>query len=342
METEMTEALDRKLERFQQSAISEVFELFVRIFTVTLSSAVMLPYDIKISSVKVMTFKDYLQTVQVPASINSFKIDPLDGHGLMVLDSKLVWSLLHAFYGGYGEPDTCFYRRTFSPMEMRLANRLTVSGLEDLQFGWKMIAPVKISYLSAESEPEKVDIIHGDSIVVICTIDVMVGSTPDRMAVCIPYVHFESYFSQPRAVDRHKTPVVKDINDYLNSGYFLSPVQPFLQKTITSFPKELATDETTEKTKPEADPQSDPQMKAYLADIDAESLANCLIHEHPQTIALILANITDNSKKSILMNRLPVKLRPEVEERMNYLLSIPSGVLTEIEEVLKEQIEAAE
>ena len=336
----MMEDFEKKLETFQRSLISEVFTLFVRMFRVTLSGAVMLPYDMKVSSVKVMNFKDYIQSIPVPSAINLFKMDPVDGHGLMILDSQLIWNLAHVFYGGYGEPDLDFRRDTFTIIEQRLIKRLMVSALEDFQMGWKMITPIKITFVETVSVPEKIDIIQGNSHVAVATIEVLVGRSPDRMAICIPYSFFEPFFSLNRKVNIGKTAIVKDVVSFLNSGYHLSPIPPFVQQVLSTVPKQ----EKGPDKRPSAEIASKAETpeNTFLENFKAESIGKCIIHEHPQTIALILAIIPDPIKKEELLIMVPEKMRTDVEQRLNYLTGIPPGVVSDIESVLTEQIEATE
>ncbi len=76
-----------------------------------------------------------------------------------------------------------------------------------------------------------------------------------------------------------------------------------------------------------------------LRHVDAALLVDYLKGEHPQTIALVLAHLDYGQVAQIIRN-LPEKLQPEVIFRMSNLGMIPSGVIEDVDSVLKKEIEA--
>lgn len=71
--------------------------------------------------------------------------------------------------------------------------------------------------------------------------------------------------------------------------------------------------------------------------VDAKSLANFLINEHPQTIAVILAHL-EPEKKSEVLKRLPEALQAEAVLRMANLEYVDPQLIVEINTVLKEEL----
>tara|TARA_B100001248_G_scaffold262689_1_gene260936 strand:+ start:133 stop:1170 length:1038 start_codon:yes stop_codon:yes gene_type:complete len=72
--------------------------------------------------------------------------------------------------------------------------------------------------------------------------------------------------------------------------------------------------------------------------VDAKSLANFLIAEHPQTISVILAHL-EPEKKSEVLKRLPESLQAEVVLRLANLEYIAPELLTEVDHVLKNELQ---
>lgn len=70
-----------------------------------------------------------------------------------------------------------------------------------------------------------------------------------------------------------------------------------------------------------------------LKKADAQQIASFLHKEHPQTIALVLSNLTMEQTAKVL-NELPDELRNEVVIRMATLGKVSPALVTEIEEVL--------
>ncbi|MCX7977400.1 MAG: flagellar motor switch protein FliG [Bdellovibrionaceae bacterium] len=71
--------------------------------------------------------------------------------------------------------------------------------------------------------------------------------------------------------------------------------------------------------------------------VDAKSLANFLVNEHPQTVAVILAHL-EPEKKGEVLKRLPESLQAEVVLRMANLDHVDPELIQEIDRVLKQQL----
>ncbi len=71
--------------------------------------------------------------------------------------------------------------------------------------------------------------------------------------------------------------------------------------------------------------------------VDAKSLSNFLINEHPQTIAVILAHL-EPEKKAEVIKRLPENIQTEVVLRLSNLDYISPELILELDGVLKEEL----
>lgn len=71
--------------------------------------------------------------------------------------------------------------------------------------------------------------------------------------------------------------------------------------------------------------------------VDAKSLANFLVSEHPQTVAVILAHL-EAEKKSEVLKRLPDTLQAEVVLRMANLEHVAPELILEVDRVLKQEL----
>lgn len=71
--------------------------------------------------------------------------------------------------------------------------------------------------------------------------------------------------------------------------------------------------------------------------VDAKSLANFLVNEHPQTISVILSHL-EPEKKGEVLKRLPEALQAEVVLRMSNLDHVAPELINEVDRVLKEEL----
>ena len=71
--------------------------------------------------------------------------------------------------------------------------------------------------------------------------------------------------------------------------------------------------------------------------VDAKSLSNFLINEHPQTISVILAHL-EPEKRGEVLKRLPESLQSEVVLRMSNLDHVDPELIAEVDKVLKQEL----
>lgn len=71
--------------------------------------------------------------------------------------------------------------------------------------------------------------------------------------------------------------------------------------------------------------------------VDSRTLANFLVNEHPQTIALILAHL-ESSKKCEVLRRMPEVIQTEVVLRIASLDFISPNLIAQVDEVLKQEL----
>jgi len=70
-------------------------------------------------------------------------------------------------------------------------------------------------------------------------------------------------------------------------------------------------------------------------------ISNYIRGEHPQTIALILSYLKDAEQSSAVLRDLPESLQADILYRMAVIESIPPGVISEMNEVLTEEMKTA-
>lgn len=71
--------------------------------------------------------------------------------------------------------------------------------------------------------------------------------------------------------------------------------------------------------------------------VDAKALSTFLVHEHPQTVAVILAHL-EPEKKGEVLRKLPENLQAEVVMRMANLDNVDPELIADIDRVLKNQL----
>ena len=70
--------------RGRMPTLEIIHDRFVRMFRLTLSSALRKVVDISVRSTELIKFGEFLKTLPVPSSLNLFRMNPLRGNAIMV------------------------------------------------------------------------------------------------------------------------------------------------------------------------------------------------------------------------------------------------------------------
>ncbi len=177
--------------RGRMPTLEIIHDRFVRLFRLTISNALRKVADISVRSTELIKFGEFLKTLPVPSSLNLFRMNPLRGNAILVLETRLVFTLIDLFFGGTGELEVKAEGRDFTEIEQRMIKRVVMSGLEDLQSSWRPVFPLQVNYTRNEVNPQFVAIVPHSEIVIVVTFDIEVGRAPMSITMCVPYSMIE-------------------------------------------------------------------------------------------------------------------------------------------------------
>ena len=72
---------------------------------------------------------------------------------------------------------------------------------------------------------------------------------------------------------------------------------------------------------------------------EPRAIAAVIMHEHPQTIALMLANLADPKRVAQVLEEIPEQLHADVVYRMTTMQFVQPGVVGEINAVMKREFQ---
>ncbi|GAB4387968.1 MAG: flagellar motor switch protein FliM [Thermodesulfovibrionales bacterium] len=160
---------------------------FTRLFRNSLSSIIMKFIDVRIHNVEMMAFSEFMKTLPLPSSINLFKMDPLKGFALFVIEAPMVFGFIEYFFGGGAKPYVKSEGRYFTPIEQRMIKKVAALALRDMAASWSGLAPIKPEYVGLEMNPQFVTIVTGSESVIKIEIEIEVEDFTGRASFCIPY-----------------------------------------------------------------------------------------------------------------------------------------------------------
>jgi flagellar motor switch protein FliM len=166
-------------------------EKFARMFRTTLSSILRKVVSVSAVSVDMIKFGEFLKTLPVPTSLHLFKMDPMRGSAIVVVESKIIFTLVDILFGGSGKEGFKIEGREFTPIENNLIKKIVENALQDLEKAWKALIDVKISYQRSEINPQFVQIVPPTDVVVVANFEVEIEYSSGIISLCIPYSMLE-------------------------------------------------------------------------------------------------------------------------------------------------------
>jgi len=177
--------------RGRMPTLEIINDRFARFFRQSMSTALRKVVDLSAFSIDMIKFGEFMRSLPVPTSLHVFKADPLRGHALMVIETKLVFNLVDSFFGGSGRGYIKVEGRDFTPIEARLITKVIKMALEDLEKAWNPVHPLKLSYVRGETNPQFASVVAPTEVVIVIKFEFELEQTVGTLIICLPYSTIE-------------------------------------------------------------------------------------------------------------------------------------------------------
>jgi flagellar motor switch protein FliM len=176
-----------RIVRGRMPTLEMVNERFSRLFRISLFNFLRRSSEIFISGIQVQKFSEYIQGLLVPTNLSIVKFNPLRGRALIVMEPRLVFTVVDNFFGGNGQFYTQAEGKEFTPTEMRIITLIIEMIFKDLKEAWKPVMELNFEYVSSEVNPRFANIVDPGEIVVISTIHVELEGGGGDINITMPY-----------------------------------------------------------------------------------------------------------------------------------------------------------
>lgn len=166
-------------------------EKFARMFRSTLSALLRKVTSVNAISTDMVKFGEFLKTIPVPTSMHLFKLEPLRGSALIIVESKIIFMLVDIIFGGSGRSAFKIEGREFTAIESNIIKKVILSALGDLEKAWQSLIGLKISYQRSEINPQFVQLVPPTDVVIVSNFEIEVEYSSGTISVCIPYSTLE-------------------------------------------------------------------------------------------------------------------------------------------------------
>ncbi|MBG0777115.1 MAG: flagellar motor switch protein FliM [Desulfovibrionaceae bacterium] len=184
--------------RGRMPVLEIVNDRFARLCTNALSNAVRKRVELNPISIDMTKFGDFMRSLPVPTSINIFKMDPLRGNAIIVVDSRLVFALVENFFGGAGTQPK-IEGREFTRIEQAIVDRVIKVALDNMEESWRPVHDVNLELVRSEINPQFAAIVPPSDVVVVITFEVELENAIGSLIVCLPYATIEPIRSKLHA-----------------------------------------------------------------------------------------------------------------------------------------------
>jgi len=188
-----------KIIRGRLPTLDIINQMFSRLFRNSFSGLMRKSVDVSTVSTDSLKFGEFLRSLPVPSSLHVFRMEPLRGFGLMVIESKLVFAVVDNFFGGTGDSEIKIVGRDFSAIEIRMTKNVVLTALEDWEKAWKPVHAVTTTYVRSEVNPQFAAIVPPTDVVLVIVFDIEMENSSGSITICIPYAAVEPIISKLKA-----------------------------------------------------------------------------------------------------------------------------------------------
>lgn len=185
--------------RGRMPTLEIINDRFARLHRVSLSASLRKIVDITVTQTEMIKFGEFVRTLPVPTSLHVLKMEPLRGHVLLVVESRLIFNLVDCFFGGSGKSSFKIEGRDFTSIEHRVIHKVVQATLKDLDQAWKPVISINFQFVRSEVNPQFATIVPPTDVVIVIHFELELDRLIGKMILCLPYSTIEPIRSKLNA-----------------------------------------------------------------------------------------------------------------------------------------------
>ena len=166
---------------------------FSREFGAGLGSITRTSCEVQLINVEPLTYREFVGGLETPTCFSLMESRGLGGHLVLDLSPSIVFPIVDRLLGGAQEtmPQAC-PQRPLTEIELKIASRVVDLAMKALQNAWANVCDLQLRVRQIESNPQRVQIIPPDEVVVLVQFEVALGERRGMMTLCLPSDVIES------------------------------------------------------------------------------------------------------------------------------------------------------
>jgi flagellar motor switch protein FliM len=183
-------ATQARIVRGRMPTLEMINERFARQFRISLFNMLRRTPEISVMPVTTPKFSEYVPTLEGPTSLNLVKFSPLSGTALVILEPKLVFTVIDNFFGGTGRHSK-IDGREFTATEMQIIHMLLSQVFSGMKDAWTPVMSIDMEYMNSETNPQFANIVSPTEIVIVSKFHVELEGGGGDVHVTLPYSMIE-------------------------------------------------------------------------------------------------------------------------------------------------------
>ena len=176
--------------RGKMPTLDIIHDKFTKQFSSSLSTLLRRIVTISVLHTELVKFGELIRTLPLPTCLNILRLHPLRGNSLLVLESRIVFTLVDTFFGGSLSSGYKVEGRDFTPIELRLVKRFVKGFNEELEKAWASVYPIQVDYVRTEINPQFAAVVSQNDIVIEVIFELELETITGRMILVMPYSTF--------------------------------------------------------------------------------------------------------------------------------------------------------
>lgn len=173
--------------------LNVAYERFSLNFCESIFNALRCSNTVEFTGTRMISFVDYLNSMELPTFINFINLPPMRGLAIAVFDADLICTAVDRFFGGALNQEINSTKRSFTPAEFRMGNMLLQRAFIDLKNAWQALLPIEPELVQTEINPDFAHLLNPSEPLMLNTFDISLNGSEGKFQLAIPHTMIEPF-----------------------------------------------------------------------------------------------------------------------------------------------------
>ncbi len=175
-----------RVSKDQMRSLETLHEGFSRNIGAALSGFLRTIVEVRVARIEQLTYGEFIQALPNPTSFNLLACNPLEGQVCLEISPLIIYPIIDRLMGG-SNAELFIPQRPLTMIEQRLVSKITDRAMTALSEAWENVYPVEFTLEQTESNPQFVQIVPPNEVVVVVGFELKMGGRAGTMSLCIPF-----------------------------------------------------------------------------------------------------------------------------------------------------------